>query len=501
MEVSKKAFGPYTLLSHQIAAVQWMIQREEDEVMRGGFLCDDLGLGKTVSTVGLMINKPVAMSLVLAPLAVLRQWISTVTAANGPAVYELRKGDWRCVGGNVRLGRVFVTNYDKLVKGGSMFEMRFNRIICDEAHTLRSYMSKKTVALRKLTCDKYWFLTGTPIVNGGSDLTCLVSLANSKVRPFIGYRAQVMESWMGDWALHRTAGQMRELLGDMLPKPAIIREHRLPFATEDEALFYRGIQGRIAARLAHLMEQDRGGGLAMLTLLLRLRQISVHPQVYIKSKKKNGDYLRPDWEGDSTKTEAIVKILKEEKEGHGYVIFCNFKEEVDILRERLMKEACVGTVLTYDGSMSEAARSAVIMESEEAMARTSTEGVIDALKDTLKLPTDIIRNIAQFKGPAHTVLLAQIQCAGTGLNLQHFDRVIFTTPWWTAALMDQAAGRVLRLGQRKQVVIHYIHLEEEGNVSLNIDDFINEKVEEKRELCQRLLAASDRRVMPIVEVN
>ena len=106
-----------------------------------------------------------------------------------------------------------------------------------------------------------------------------------------------------------------------------------------------------------------------------------------------------------------------------------------------------------------------------------------------------------FKGPAHTVLLAQIQCAGTVLNLQHFDRVIFTTPWWTAALMDQAAGRVLRLGQRKQVVIHHIHLEEEGNVSLNIDDFINEKVEEKRELCQRLLEVANRHVMPIVEAD
>ena len=504
MEIRKKAFGPYTLLPHQIAAVQWMIQREEDDKMRGGFLCDDMGLGKTVSTVGLMINKPVAMTLVLAPLAVLQQWIATISSAGGPAVYKFHKDDWRCVGGNVRNGRVFVTNYDKLVRGGEAFDMRFNRIICDEAHTLRNFMSKKTMALRKLTCDKYWFLTGTPIVNGPSDLTCLVSLANSKVRPFIGYSKQRMESWMGDWALHRTAGQMRDLLADMLPKPAIIKEHRLPFATEDEALFYRGIQGRIAAQLEHLMEQDRGGGLAMLTLLLRLRQISVHPQVYIKSKKKKGTYLRPDWEGDSTKTEAIVNIMKEEKEGHGYVIFCNFKEEVDILRERLERESCVGTVLTYDGTMSEATRSAVVAESEEAMNTTGGEGEVAMLEDVFTkpmIPTDVIRHIMGFKGPAHTVLLAQIQCAGTGLNLQHFDRVIFTTPWWTAALMDQAAGRVLRLGQRKQVVIHHIHLEEEGNVSLNIDDFINEKVEEKRELCQRLLEVANRHVMPIVEAE
>ena len=502
--ISKPTFGPYTLLPHQVAAVQWMIQREEDDVMRGGFLCDDMGLGKTVSTVGLMVNKPVARTLVLAPLAVLRQWVATISSAGGPAVYEFHKGDWRCVGGNLRNGRVFVTNYDKLVRNGSAFEMRFNRIICDEAHVLRSFMSKKTTAVRKLECDRYWFLTGTPIVNGGSDLTCLVSLANKSIRPFIGYSKQQMEQWMRDWALHRTAGQMRELLADMLPKPAIIKEHRIPFATEEEAFFYRGIQGRIAAQLQHLMDQDNANGIAMLTLLLRLRQISVHPQVYIQSKKKKGGYLRPDWTGDSTKTEAIVKILKEEKEGHGYVIFCNFKEELDILRARLEQEPCVGSVITYEGSMSESTRAAVVAESEELMNATVGEGEVAMLEDIFTkpmLPTDVIRHILKFKGPSHTVMLAQIQCAGTGLNLQHFDRVIFTTPWWTAALMDQAAGRVLRLGQRKQVVIHYIHLEEEGNVSLNIDDFINEKVEQKRELCQLMLSVANRQVMAAIETT
>lgn len=495
MEIPKPSFGPYTLLPHQIVAVQWMIQREEDDVMRGGFLCDDMGLGKTVSTVGLMINKPVARTLVLAPLAVLRQWISTISSAGGPAVYEFAKNDWRCVGGNVRNGRVFVTNYDKLVRKSEAFDMRFNRIVCDEAHTLRSYMSKKTTAVRKLKCDRYWFLTGTPIVNGASDLTCLVSLANKNIRPFVGYPKQKLESWMSNWALHRTAGQMRDLLTNMLPKPAIIKEHRLPFATEEEAFFYRGIQGRIAVQLQHLLTQDNTNTIAMLTLLLRLRQISVHPQVYIQSKKKKGNYVRPDWANDSTKTEAIINILKEENEGHGYVIFCNFKEELDILRARLEKEPCVGSVITYEGSMSESERANVVAESEKLMNTTVGEREVGMLEGVLpKIPSNVIRNILKFNGSSHVVMLAQIQCAGTGLNLQHFDRVIFTTPWWTAALMDQAAGRVLRLGQMKQVVIHHVNLEEESNVSLNIDDFINEKIEHKRELCQTILGAANRQV-------
>jgi uncharacterized membrane protein len=56
--------------------------------------------------------------------------------------------------------------------------------------------------------------------------------------------------------------------------------------------------------------------------------------------------------------------------------------------------------------------------------------------------------------------------------------------------MDQAVGRVVRLGQKEQVHIHHISLKEEEEMSINIDDYINERVETKRELCTQLLAAA-----------
>jgi hypothetical protein len=57
--------------------------------------------------------------------------------------------------------------------------------------------------------------------------------------------------------------------------------------------------------------------------------------------------------------------------------------------------------------------------------------------------------------------------------------------------MDQAAGRVLRLGQKRQVDIHYIALEEEQVDGLiNIDELMNEKVEMKRNMCREILDAA-----------
>jgi SNF2 family DNA or RNA helicase len=57
--------------------------------------------------------------------------------------------------------------------------------------------------------------------------------------------------------------------------------------------------------------------------------------------------------------------------------------------------------------------------------------------------------------------------------------------------MDQSIGRVVRLGQTKVVEVHHLSLSEEMEVSINIDDYINVRVEEKRELCERLLAAAN----------
>ena len=78
------------------------------------------------------------------------------------------------------------------------------------------------------------------------------------------------------------------------------------------------------------------------------------------------------------------------------------------------------------------------------------------------------------------VFLVQLHAGGTGLNLQHYDRVVFTSPWWTAALLDQALGRALRIGQKNVVHVYWLRLQAES--IFNIDDFVLEKSETKRDL-------------------
>jgi SNF2 family DNA or RNA helicase len=367
--------------------------------------------------------------------------------------------------------------------------------LCDEAHILRNYDSKKYLALDTLKATNKWLLTGTPVVNHIRDLGSLIHLIHKKVSPKLA-TVEKGHGWMQKFALQRTVQQVRDALPDIMPREPLVFHHRLDFETDEEATFYRTIQGAIVQNLQQMIDNDHIDIYVFLELILRLRQISTHPQVYIQSRRRKiGGYRRPDWTGTSTKTNGILNILRSEKQHHGYVIFCHFNDEMELLKKILEKEGSVGKVFIYNGSLSPEQRTNVIQDTKNHINSLDVINggyILDEFPHLRQLPGDILNYVIQpFLGPQHTVLLAQIQTAGTGLNLQHMDRVIFTSSWWTAALMDQAVSRVVRIGQTKDVHVHHVILNEEDNLSINIDDYIHERVEMKRELCNELLLSAN----------
>ena len=144
-----------------------------------------------------------------------------------------------------------------------------------------------------------------------------------------------------------------------------------------------------------------------------------------------------------------------------------------MLGEFLKAFPFVGSVLQYHGGMSLKERNVAI----DASHKHSTDGKQD-------------------------VFLIQLQAGGTGLNLQHYDRVIFVSPWWTAALLDQALGRAVRIGQKNVVKVYWLRLKTETDDDFNIDSFIMDKADSKRDLSQEFLGYSLGRVSnPLSEWN
>ena len=451
--------GDKTLLEHQEVAIEWMLDKETDPSKRtGGLLCDEMGLGKTLSVIGLCINNPKPMTLLLCPLAVVTQWLVALENAE-ITTYSFNGNKWDkiCEGAHGSI-EFFVSNTDKIIHKPSFFKENWDRVIIDEAHIIRNSKSEKYQKINGLKRKATWCLSATPIVNKIGDVAALLHLIN----PRFSLKAdkKTILEYMNNFAMARSVSQVREKL-DIFPEEAKVFTHMIDFEKEEERTFYRGVQGALQDNLmAKIAEHDKNMT-EIFEILLRLRQLSLHPQVYIDAKRrKHGKlYDRKDWDGDSAKVGALVNLITSSEKVHKWVVFCQFHDEMDLIEERLAQEPNIGQIWSYHGKMDMVERN----------------NVVEDTKRELK--------------SKHQVLLLQIHSGGTGLNLQHMDRVVFTSPWWTAALMDQAVGRIMRIGQKKTVEVHHLKLKE--GESMNIDELIFSKVEQKRSLCQEVLAEAN----------
>jgi SNF2 family DNA or RNA helicase len=450
--------GSKTLLRHQSVAVAWMIAKEREDKKRvGGLLCDEMGLGKTLTVLGTCVNNPVSATLLFCPLAVVQQWVDAAKDV-GLGVMTLEKGIWE-VKSSYKKHMLFITNSDKILSRPSNFDRFWDRIVIDEAHQIRNPESRKYKAIDSLERKSTWCLSATPVVNKVNDASALLHLVTPSVSTELSRKSRILEL-MEEHSMARSVNSLREIL-PIFPKPANTTTHFLDFVNEEETRFYRGVQGKLTEELQNALFEADKSMTAIFEILLRLRQLSVHPQIYIEGQRKKYKslYPRPDWTAESTKIRMLLKLIGLCTEGHSWVVFCQFHDEIELLRGILEGRDEIGQVETYHGGMSLEQREAVV----EKTKAFQEEG-------------------------KHQILLLQIHCGGTGLNLQHMDRIIFMSPWWTAALMDQAVGRVMRIGQKKDVEVHHLRLKE--SESMNIDKLIFEKVEQKRDLCEELLAAA-----------
>lgn len=454
----------FTYKEHQLTGIEWMLAQEQDSFLRGGFLCDEMGLGKTIEVLGLIKNSDAKRTLLVAPLAVLKQWEQTASKSKINCWIPNRK-TWNWVpSAKLHVGQpsIYITNYEALIRHTRLSDQYdWDRIVFDEAHRLINGGSKIHQSMRAIQAKSSWVITATPIVNDISDAKSLFKIIGIP-EDDVPHNKHSMEPLVKQKALCRTVEELRELMPE-LPKEEITHVHTLPFESQEERDFYRSIQGKLVERL-HVLMEEGSDQWAILKLLLLLRQISVHPQVYINARKRESKYyVRADWKGDSTKFSALKNLIeKEALHSHRWIIFSHFHDEMELLAASLKQLPRVRRVQIYSGKQTQEERDEIVQRSKEDLSEE---------KNT-------------------EILIVQLQSGSVGLNLQHFDRIAFLSPWWTAALMDQAVGRAVRIGQESQVEVHHFRLEEEK--SMNIDRMMIEKVEQKRELCDWFLETASR---------
>ena len=432
-----------------------MLDREK-ESPSGGFLCDEMGLGKTIQMMGLMKESMEDMTLLVGPLAVLGQWEQTAKRC-GFQVWttHANKKEWVIPSDyDPMQPSLFLINYERACYRQSLvLDEDWSRVIFDEAHKIGNSKTNCYRVAKKIKAAHKWFLTATPITNNIENAVALFKVLGHKK---VSKTLTDLKPLISTTVLCRKMADLRDVIPS-LPQSAKGVKHSLDFDTEEEAEFYRGIQGQIQKRWK-ILDEESAGQSERLRLIMRLRQISIHPQVYIAARKKSWpNYKRDDFLLPSTKFTKLRSLIeKEAHENHRWLVFCHFHEEMIRLQDYLQESPVVRECGLYNGSLSAKER----------------EDVIEVSKQPLL-------------GIQQEVLLVQLQSGGVGLNLQHFDRIVFMGPWWTAAIMDQAIGRAVRIGQTKQVMVHHLVLKEEE--TMNIDLVMLDKAEMKRSLCDTFL--------------
>ncbi|PNS15593.1 ATP-dependent helicase rhp16 [Sphaceloma murrayae] len=210
-----------TLKSFQREGLDWMVKQEKTQY-KGGLLGDEMGMGKTIQAVSLIMSDyPVKQpTLVVVPPVALMQWSSEIgeytdgklnvlvyhgqnTKTKGMKVKDLEKYDVIMISYN-SLESVF----RKEVKGWSRGEdivkeaspihaITFHRIILDEAHSIKSRTTGVAKACFALKGKYKWCLSGTPVQNRIGEFFSLLRFL--EVRPFADYFCKKCPCSMLHW--------------------------------------------------------------------------------------------------------------------------------------------------------------------------------------------------------------------------------------------------------------------------------------------------------------
>mmetsp|Transcript_62690 Transcript_62690/g.149555 ORF Transcript_62690/g.149555 Transcript_62690/m.149555 type:complete len:1261 (-) Transcript_62690:115-3897(-) len=212
---------------------------------RGGVLADDMGLGKTVMCLALLATDAgsdiptsraaaprIAMeedaslvrqqksllwssatkslvggTLVVAPLSLISQWNAEIErhfpATHRPSVHQYHGAGRSRTPEQLRAVGVVLTTYNTLAAektDGSLFQVYWQRIILDEAHSIKNRCTSMAQAAFRLRGLCRWCVTGTPLQNSIDELYSLVKFLR-------------LDPW-GSWSAWRQAVAMPLQKGD-----------------------------------------------------------------------------------------------------------------------------------------------------------------------------------------------------------------------------------------------------------------------------------------------
>lgn len=186
---------------HQKEGVSWMVNAESrDDALfhgevapNGGILADEVGLGKTIQTIGLLLSAP-KKSLIIVPKSLIHQWIDECTrfAPHMKLVHLTHPIQLTSLSSedSYIISSSYFNRSTSVIGSSPIHKTHWGRIIIDEAHAIKNKKSKLHKTLDCITSDARWCLTATPVMNKMDDFISLLG--------FIGVSKYVCQGFKDD---------------------------------------------------------------------------------------------------------------------------------------------------------------------------------------------------------------------------------------------------------------------------------------------------------------
>ncbi|KAL7678617.1 putative helicase, Zinc finger, RING-type, Zinc finger, RING/FYVE/PHD-type [Plasmopara halstedii] len=293
----------------------------------GGILADDMGMGKTMTMLSLVAFqkhvgeekvvvendgshgvgnwKARGRTLVICPLSLLHQWKNEAQErfqSNTLSVY-VYYGDYRDTSAananSLTKSDLVLTTYGVLSaeaeKNGVLTATKWNRIILDEAHSIKNRATGYFKVCSTLLARHRWCLTGTPIQNTLDDIFALLCFLQYQPWNRVAWWKRVIKKPYEDGDNMNALGRLKALLtpvllrrtkqsrdkeGNIIVKlpPKHISLVQLEFSA-DERAFYQAVFDKSRAEFNGFVARGSASTsyIAIFALLLRLRQACNHP--------------------------------------------------------------------------------------------------------------------------------------------------------------------------------------------------------------------------------
>lgn len=418
------------LRGYQETGYRWL--RSLESCSFCGILADDMGLGKSLQLISLILNRyntaPAEErlpSLIVCPASLILNWKNELTkfAPSLPVRIIIGSAAARKqLISDISADEVVITSYDLLKRDIEHYsDKQFHYFAIDEAQFIKNQGTKSAQSVKQIVCRQRFALTGTPIENRLSELWSIFDfLMPGYLYSYNRFKERFEQPVVKNNDEHARAHLKRlispfilrrvksEVLSELPPKVNSVIS--VDMDTEQRNLYNAALITGLQKFKSSAADMQAGEAkLQIFALLTRLRQLCCHPALCFE-----------DYKGESAKLEACMELLSEAKNGgHKVLLFSQFTSMLSILKKRLEQEGF--SYMLLQGSTPKEKR---------------------------------LKMVDSFNEDDTDVFLISLKAGGTGLNLTGADIVIHFDPWWNMAAQDQATDRAHRIGQTHSVQVY-----------------------------------------------